>query len=163
MIETVWTFGNENLTDAHAIRRVVFIEEQHIDEADELDGTDAACLHLVVYDEGVPAATGRVMVGREAFVIGRIAVLPAYRGRKLGALTVRLLIHACTQMGGDQQIVHAQISARGFYEKLGFTAIGDVYEDAGIPHITMTHNGGCEDCGSCENNHCTARERMAEA
>jgi predicted GNAT family N-acyltransferase len=49
-------------------------------------------------------------------------------------------------MGGERQIVHAQVRARGFYEKMGFIAEGDVYQDAGIPHITMVHEGDVEGC-----------------
>jgi predicted GNAT family N-acyltransferase len=44
-------------------------------------------------------------------------------------------------MGGERQVVHAQLPVRGFYEKLGFTAYGDVYEEAGIPHISMERFG----------------------
>ncbi len=66
MITTEWFFGEENLTDAHFIRRKVFIEGQGIAEAEEFDGTDSACAHLVAYDdEDTPAATGRVMITAE--------------------------------------------------------------------------------------------------
>jgi predicted GNAT family N-acyltransferase len=33
--------------------------------------------------------------------------------------------------------LHAQVSARGFYERAGYTAVGDEYEEAGITHVTM--------------------------
>jgi predicted GNAT family N-acyltransferase len=38
-------------------------------------------------------------------------------------------------------VVHAQVPVRGFYEKLGFAAYGEVYEEAGIPHISMERFG----------------------
>lgn len=141
MISTAWFFGDRDLQDAHCIRRAVFIEEQQIDEAVELDGTDSACAHLVVYADGIPAATGRIMITRDEFLIGRVAVLPAYRGQHLGVLVTQMLIHACYEMGSERQTVHAQLSAQNFYTKLGFTVCGDVYEEAGIPHIPMEHYG----------------------
>ena len=33
--------------------------------------------------------------------------------------------------------LHAQVTARGFYERAGYTAVGEVYEEAGIAHVTM--------------------------
>ena len=144
MISTQWFIGDGELTDAHKLRRAVFIEEQGIACGQEFDGTDAACLHLVAYVEDAPVATGRVLVALDEFLIGRVAVLPAFRGQQLGGLVVRTLIRACFLMGGERQTVHAQVQARKFYEGLGFTVCGDVYEEAGIPHITMEHIGDCE-------------------
>lgn len=145
MITTSWFFGGDGLDDAHMIRRKVFIGEQGISEADEMDGTDGACAHLVAYDDGgAPAATGRVMVTRDEYIIGRVAVLPEYRNQGYGLLVMQTLIRACFVMGGEQQVVHAQLAARGFYEKLGFTVRGNIYEEAGIPHIAMVHHGDCE-------------------
>ena len=109
-----------------------------------MDGTDAACVHLVVYDEDNPAATGRIRVTRSEFLIGRVAVMPDKRKTGLGTLVMRMLIRACCAMGGERQVLHAQLTARGFYEKLGFTAYGGVFDDTGIPHIAMEHLGDCE-------------------
>jgi ElaA protein len=145
LITTEWYFGEDNLTDAHAIRRRVFIEEQGISEKGEMDGTDSSCVHLVAYDDdGRAAATGRIVVTREAFTIGRVAVLAEYRKSGYGTLIMQTLIHACYTMGGVRQQIHAQTSARGFYEKLGFVAYGEEYAEEGIPHISMYHDGDSE-------------------
>ena len=143
MVTTKWILGvhAEDLADAYAIRREVFIREQGIAEEIEMDGTDASALHVVVYWDGTPAATGRLLVTRDAFMLGRLAVLPAFRGKKLGDLTVRLLVRMAFSMGGTRQHCHAQIPARGFWERMGFVAEGDIYEEAGIPHINMYHEG----------------------
>ena len=142
MIYTKWFFGDKNIWDAHFIRRKVFIEEQGINESDEMDGTDPSCIHVVVYmGAGEPVATGRIMVLGGEFYIGRVAVLPEYRGQQLGVLVMQSLIHASYSMGGEKQIIHAQLAVKGFYEKLGFYAIGDEFEEAGIPHIEMIHEG----------------------
>ena len=148
MITTEWFFGSDGLDEAHMIRRKVFIEEQGISEADEMDGTDVSCAHLVAYDEGVPVATGRIMITADEYIIGRVAVLPEYRGQKLGSLVMLACIHACNEMGGKRQVVHAQLPVKGFYEGLGFSAYGDVYEEAGIQHICMEHFGECSVCFS---------------
>ena len=133
----------EDLSDAHAIRRAVFIEEQGVSYEEEHDGTDGACIHLVLYDENdMPISTGRIMVTNEDFIIGRVATLKSHRGQGLGTAVMQALIDACVMMGAERQILSAQIQAREFYEKLGFVAYGDIYDDARIPHISMERIGG---------------------
>ena len=39
--------------------------------------------------------------------------------------------------GADEIILHSQIQAEGFYEKLGFKRVGEVFLEEGIEHITM--------------------------
>jgi len=147
MLTLQWFFGDrESLADAHAIRRVVFIEEQGVSEAEEHDGTDPACIHLVAYENDIPVSTGRIMITRDDFIIGRVATLPSHRGRGIATGIMQALIDACCTMGGDRQILHAQTHARAFYEKLGFTAYGEEFMDAGIPHIAMEHFGTERKC-----------------
>ena len=149
MLTMKWFFGDkDDLKDAHIIRREVFMEEQGVSEADELDGTDDACIHLVIYDEGEkPVATGRIMVTLDDFIIGRVATVKSHRGQGLGRGVMEALIESCVIMGGERQTLHSQTHARGFYEKLGFTAYGDEFDDAGIPHIAMERFGGKVCCG----------------
>jgi len=144
-----WFFGDKDLDDAYSIRRAVFINEQGISEAEEYDGTDAACAHLVAYEKDIPVATGRIMITRDDFIIGRVATLASHRGQQLGKLIMESLMQASYAMGGQRQILHAQLYVREFYEKLGFTAYGEEFDEAGIPHIAMEHFGGvgCCKCG----------------
>jgi predicted GNAT family N-acyltransferase len=147
MLTMRWFFGEENLEDVYALRQKVFVEEQGIAPADEYEGDDGGCIHTVLYEDDVPASTGRVKITRDDYVIGRVATLPQFRGRGYAAAVMQALIKACCIMGGERQILHAQLSARGFYEKLGFVAYGEEFMEAGIPHICMAHVGMPE--GSC--------------
>ena len=147
MLTLRWFFGDkEPLTDAHAIRREVFINEQGVSEADELDGTDAGCIHLVAYEGTTPISTGRIMITNGDFIIGRVATIKSHRGCGVATGIMQALINACDTMGGERQILHAQTHARTFYEKLGFTAYGEEFDDAGIPHIAMEHFGDERAC-----------------
>ena len=143
MVTSEFILGiNENdLKEVRAIRHTVFNVEQKIPEEIENDGYDSSAVHVLTYMNGIPAATGRLLILNDEFTIGRIAVLKEYRKNRLGDLVVRLLIRAAFDMGGERQIVHAQLPVQGFYEKLGFTPKGEVYDEAGIPHITMTREG----------------------
>ena len=151
MIATEWILGDneQDLTEVRAIRKKVFCEEQQVPSDIEADGMDSLAVHLLVYYNNLPAATGRIWIKNDKFTLGRIAVLKEFRGKRLGDLVVRLLIRKAFDTGGKQQWVHAQVPVQGFYEKLGFIPCGDIYEEAGIPHITMVHEGDI--FGKCQN------------
>ncbi len=122
-------------TAASAVRRAVFIEEQGIPAALELDARDAVAVHAVAFDgNGTALATGRLLPDAH---IGRMAVIAAHRGRGLGATILRALVAVAQGRGMAELRLHSQASAIGFYRREGFTAIGDLYEEAGIPHQTM--------------------------
>jgi len=146
--ELILGINEPDLTEVRAIRKAVFCEEQQISESVEIDGLDVSAIHILASFNDTPAATGRLLVMNDEFSIGRVAVLPEFRGKRLGDLVVRLLIRTAYDMGGRQQWIHAQLPVRGFYEKLGFTPVGDIYEEAGIPHITMVHEGDIT--GTCD-------------
>jgi len=131
-----WIAPGGDLADASRIRRIVFIEEQQVPEEEEWDGLDPQCDHIVLYVDGRPAATGRIVWGHPV-LLGRIAVLREHRGTGLGAEVVNRLTEKAFAAGAEEVHLHAQMHARGFYEKLGFAAYGDPYEEAGIPHISM--------------------------
>ena len=123
-----------------AIRRAVFIEEQGVSEADEVDGRDPDCLHWLAWRDDVPVATLRVLPkGRDAKV-QRVAVLPEARGTGLGAALMRAAMDELRAMGFARAVLGAQTDALGFYERLGFAAHGPVYDDAGLPHRDMTRD-----------------------
>jgi predicted GNAT family N-acyltransferase len=137
MITSVFIPGDQDLSEPFAIRREVFIEEQGCPEAEEYDAFDESALHLMVYVDEAPAATGRIWHDGKGFRIGRLAVLPRYRRQKIGDLALRLLIYKAFSSGAEEIKISAQVYVRAFYEKFGFRAEGEEYMEAGIPHIAM--------------------------
>ena len=127
-----------DLTHCHALRRRVFIEEQGVSEAEELDDLDGQAIHLLAWQGDCPAGTARILIHGATGKIGRVCVLPQFRGTGLGAALMRFALDVLRKRPEVTQArLGAQVHALGFYEKLGFTAQGDVYEDAGIPHRDM--------------------------
>jgi predicted GNAT family N-acyltransferase len=120
------------------IRRRVFIEEQAIDEAEEWDDADAMATHFLALDGDLPAATARLIAKGGNAKIGRVAVMPDYRGTGLGRdLMVHILIHA-KEIGFSGSAIEAQVSVIPFYERLGYVAEGPEYDDgSGILHRVM--------------------------
>lgn len=123
------------------LRRVVFIDEQGVSEADELDDLDAECLHVLAWDEDVPVGTARIQIVEDLAKIARVCVIQSHRGTGLGAALIRAALDiAKAQDCVVRAKLGAQVQALGFYKALGFTAIGPVYDDAGIDHRDMVQD-----------------------
>ena len=121
-----------------ALRTRVFVEEQGVPAEIEQDAHDATAVHALAEDEdGRVVATGRLLVRDGRAVIGRMAVDAAARGRGHGAAVLAELHRQAAVLGLPEVELHAQFTARGFYERAGYAAVGDVYEEAGIAHVTM--------------------------
>jgi predicted GNAT family N-acyltransferase len=121
-----------------ALRTRVFVEEQGVPPEIEQDAADATAVHVVSRAAtGAVVATGRLLVRGSAAGIGRMAADPSVRGRGHGAAVLAELHRQAVLRGVTEVELHAQVGARGFYERAGYTAVGDVYEEAGIAHITM--------------------------
>ena len=126
-----------DLTAPLAIRAEVFIEEQGVSRAEEVDGTDLDCLHWLVTDDVGPAATLRVTPKGGIAKIQRVAVLKRVRRTGVGARLMRQAMADLKARGFERATLGAQLSAIGFYERLGFVVRGPVYDDAGIAHRDM--------------------------
>ena len=121
-----------------AIRRQVFVQEQNVPEQQELDEHDATALHLLATLDGRPVGTARLLIDGTEGKIGRVAILPDCRGTGAGAALMRAALDELRARGVTTARLGAQTHALRFYEKLGFTAYGPVYDDAGIPHRDMS-------------------------
>ena len=120
------------------LRRSVFIEEQGVSEADELDKYDGTALHLLARLDGVAVGTARLLVKGDVGKIGRVCVLASARGKGIGAALIRAAVDRFRDMPGLANVrLGAQTHALEFYTRLGFTPMGEVYQDAGIPHQDM--------------------------
>lgn len=124
---------------ATAIRRQVFVEEQHIPADLEWDSADAACLHALARNHfGVPLATGRLLEHVPGVAkIGRMAVSRAMRGTRIGRQVLDALMAEARRQGYREVLLHAQLSAENFYLRAGFQRRGEPFEEAGIGHVEM--------------------------
>ncbi len=123
---------------AYAIRRRVFIEEQRVPEEIEMDADDSHAFHALAILDGDPVGCGRMVEqGASEVKIGRMAVIRDFRKTGVGANILRFLIDRARQRGFHRVVLHAQLSAEGFYLKEGFIAVGGVFDEAGIAHRRM--------------------------
>jgi predicted GNAT family N-acyltransferase len=117
------------------IRHRVFVAEQGVPPGLELDRRDRRARHaLALGPGGRPVGCGRLLADGH---IGRLAVLPPWRGRGVGTALLRALEGAARRRGLARVFLHAQVAALGFYARHGYTAAGPEFLDAGIPHRYM--------------------------
>ena len=130
--------ATRDIATCRALRRMVFIEEQGVPEADEIDDLDGSALHLLALSDGTPVGSARLLVLGDTVKVGRVCVLAPVRGQGLGAALMLAAVAVARDMPGVTRVkLGAQTHALGFYERLGFAAFGAEYPDAGIPHRDM--------------------------
>lgn len=122
-----------------AIRTAVFIREQQVPVELEWDGEDVHAIHALASDlGGNPIGTGRLLLHDDLAHLGRMAVLPNWRGQGVGASLLQILLDAARARGAKKAFLNAQTYAVPFYARFNFVREGDEFLDAGIPHYRMT-------------------------
>ena len=117
------------------IRRTVFIDEQGVPEALEWDAGDAGAVHfLAVLGDGTPVGCARLLSNGH---VGRMAVLPAWRGCGIGRALLDAALVEARARGQHRVELSAQRHAAGLYARAGFIAVSEPYLEAGIPHVAM--------------------------
>lgn len=119
---------------ASPIRFQVFVREQRVPAEIELDDMDAPSLHAIAFENEKAIGTGRLLPDGH---IGRMAILKEWRRRGIGAAILKALIDTAERRGDREIALSAQLHAVEFYRTHGFEPVGDVYEEAGIPHQAM--------------------------
>lgn len=133
--------------DIVRLRAEVFIRGQRIVDEPEIDEVDRAPSTIHVWVPGGEGALAYLRVTgttpddadmphiTRAF--GRVAVHPSARGTGLAQRLVEWVIDT---HGDEPILIHAQAYIAALYEKYGFERIGELYEEAGIPHWRMVRN-----------------------
>ncbi len=125
--------------EAAFIRTEVFMKEQGFEN--EFDDIDPIATHLVLFDGASPVGCCRYFPDPNAkegeYLLGRVAVLPSHRGLHLGA---KMLLDAEADLinrGVKKLSLSAQLRVKDFYQKQGYTPMGEIYMDEHCEHIHM--------------------------
>lgn len=120
-----------------ALRHQVFVVEQGVPVAEEIDDLDATATHLLAWVGADPVGAARIVFSEHKAKIGRVCVLADHRGSGLGQALITQAVEVAKTRGATQAILGAQLHALPFYAALGFRAFGPDYDDAGILHRDM--------------------------
>lgn len=127
-----------DLAAAFAIRKAVFIVEQHIDPELERDGLDEEARHFLAFADGEAVAAARLHYEGERAKLGRMAVLSDFRRQGVGRDLLRFILKTAKAAGVREVYLDSQNTARAFYFARGFSEFGEPFIEAGIPHISMS-------------------------
>jgi predicted GNAT family N-acyltransferase len=116
------------------IREQVFMQEQSVPAELEWDGLDAEAKHLLLNIGQQPVACARLLPTQH---LGRMAVLPEWRGKGLGRRLMQYAIDYAQHHAWHAIHISAQIQVQGFYQRFGFAVTSEPYLDAGIWHCDM--------------------------
>ncbi|MBR0555440.1 GNAT family N-acetyltransferase [Ciceribacter sp. L1K23] len=136
-------FSAVELYEMLKLRVDVFVVEQHCPYP-ELDGNDPDCLHLRLFDGDALVACARLWRPTPDHHprIGRVAVAPEHRGKRLGDALMREAIAEVEKRHPGEPIeISAQSHLRKFYGSLGFQPISEEYLEDDIPHVDMLRRG----------------------
>ena len=142
--------GPSDLDEVWVLRYEVFVVGQGVPVELERDALDAGADHAAARLDGRLVGTGRLVDGRideqgelvpgtpgTVGSVGRMAVAQDVRGAGTGRALLDLLVARAAERALPAVELHAQLHARGFYERAGFTPFGEVYLEAGIEHLGM--------------------------
>ncbi|MEZ5333894.1 MAG: GNAT family N-acetyltransferase [Methanolobus sp.] len=117
LMEIKWTSGFDDFDDAYLVRKNVFVFEQNVDESIEIDEFDSVSIHIVIYDNALPIATGRIFKMDKLAVIGRVSVLKDYRGKNVGKMLMEKLLEKAESMNPEAIKLDSQLHAIEFYRQ----------------------------------------------
>jgi predicted GNAT family N-acyltransferase len=121
----------------YAVRHQVFVGEQAVPPELERDEFDDIAIHLVAQRGDDVIGTLRIVVSGAHAKIGRMAVLAAERKGGVGTRLMERAHEVARTMNVKEIALHAQITAKAFYARLGYCEEGDIFEEAGIAHVSM--------------------------
>lgn len=122
------------------LRAQVFVVEQACAYQDP-DALDAQAWHLLGRLDDQPAAYVRLVDAGAKYPepsLGRVLTAPGFRGQGLGQVLVAEALRGAARYGpGQGNRISAQAHLQRFYGGFGFEAVGEPYDEDGIPHLEM--------------------------
>ncbi|MBT9672515.1 GNAT family N-acetyltransferase [Secundilactobacillus kimchicus] len=143
MVEVVVGRQKWNRGAALAIRQMVFVTERGIAREAEFDDKDTdETIYAVVYEDTAhPVATARYeAIDHQTVRPGRVATVATARYHGYGAQALLALEAYARQQGLTMAVIHGELDAVPFYERLGYHATGKVFEEDDVPVQELRKN-----------------------
>ena len=118
---------------AYSVRVQGMNRQYHIPLRDEFDEHDCdGTKYIVLFDDEYPVATCRFYeVNNDSVILGRLVVLPEYRGKNLGLKVVNEAEEWIKELGYNEILIDSRVEAIGFYEKVGYLHVDDTVIKSG--------------------------------
>ena len=129
---------DKEYTDVYNIREAVLRKPLNQSLKNDDLSKDGEDIILLAQDNETPI--GCVMlktIDSHTIKMRQMAVIDSYQGKGIGQQIVTVAEAAAIAADYTRIVLHARLVAAGFYEKLGYTQQGDLFEEVGIPHKLM--------------------------
>jgi len=148
MVQGKWFPQGADLSEVISVRRGVFSRGE--------DPLDAESWNVLVYQDGVPAASGRLWWREGSFWLGDLGVLPAYRGQKLGDLVLRLLLFKAQNHFAREVRLRTPPETEGFFARLG---LKEAAREGGLVEMVIAGEEiDLDSCKACKKADCPRRK-----
>lgn len=140
MIHVIPAQTQSELERCFAVRHAVFCIERGVSpaiERDEWDALSPDCTHFLIREDGMDIGALRCRYRDGAAIIQRFCVRKECRKSGLGRAALEAVEGYCKARGVRRMELDSKFEAAGFYEKCGYAAVSEPFEEAGIPHVKM--------------------------
>jgi len=129
--------GPQELDAAIELRREVFVGEQGVSEADEFDGREEECVHVLAIDAGRVVGCCRLLPDGERVKLGRMVVAADRRREGIAAAMLAEADRQAAALGATLITLSAQTYVVSLYEQAGYEVTSGTFDEVGIEHVRM--------------------------
>ncbi len=133
-------FGSSRYNELVELRYKILLEPLGLKFLDSFRNKEANYLHIGCVEQLDDKLVGGLILApldNENIRLMQVAVDTVYRGEGIGRELVKYAEKRAKEAGYSKIIMHAMLSVVGFYEKLGYHAEGDVFDEQGITFLKM--------------------------
>ena len=133
-------FGSSRYNELVELRYKILLEPLGLQFLDSFRNKEANYLHIGCVEQLDDKLVGGLILApldNEKIRLMQVAVDTVYRGEGIGRELVKYAEKRAKEAGYSKIIMHAMLSVVGFYEKLGYHAEGDVFDEQGITFLKM--------------------------
>lgn len=133
-------FGSSRYNELVELRYKILLEPLGLKFLDSFRAKEANYLHIGCIEQLDDKLVGGLIlapIDNEKIRLMQVAVDTVYRGEGIGRELVQYAEKRAKEAGYTQIIMHAMFSVVGFYEKMGYHAEGDTFDEQGITFLKM--------------------------
>ncbi|MFH2134469.1 MAG: GNAT family N-acetyltransferase [Pseudomonadota bacterium] len=140
------TFGSDAYKRTCELRNDVLRKPLGLDLFNEDLSQEKEQSHFGLFDDDgqLIACVIAIRLALDTAKIRQMAVRSGYEGQGVGRALMRALEVQLAKDGVTKLMLHARLSAAGFYERLGYVRSGEPFVEVGIPHIRMKKSADIE-------------------
>ena len=150
MIQGKWFSPGDDLTAVVSVRRAVL--------GFDTDSLDPESWNVLVFEDSVPVATGRIWWSNGSFWLGDIAVLESHRGKHLGDLVLRLLLYKAQSHSAREVRLRCPRSLTGFFSRLGLSET-QAADNSDVEMMIAGDRIDLDTCSRCPKKNCPNRHQ----